>query len=104
MERRVLVLGGGIAGLAAAAEISKKLPVTLLEATNRLGGRIHTIAGNQNLPIELGAEFVHGKSPALWKLIRAAKLRTHTVPDRHWDLKNGTLRENESFWDQLAGV
>src|SRR3954464_9604292 len=104
MEHRVLVLGGGIAGLAAAAEISKKLPVTLIEATNRLGGRIHTIAGNQNVPIELGAEFVHGKAPALWKFIRAAKLKTHTVPDRHWILKNGTLDEDTNFWDELAEV
>ena len=104
MEHRVLVLGAGIAGLAAAAEISKKLPVTLLEATNRLGGRIHTIVGNKNIPVELGAEFVHGKAPTLWKFIRASKLKTHTVPDRHWILKNGTLNEDTNFWDELAEV
>jgi monoamine oxidase len=56
----VIVLGAGVAGLAAARDLTAAgLRVLLLEARNRLGGRVmthHTAEG----PIELGAEFVHG--------------------------------------------
>src|SRR5438128_719470 len=104
MESRVLAVGGGIAGLAAALEISKKRAVTVLEARDRLGGRIHTILTPEKIPLELGAEFIHGKSPAIWRLIRAAQLKTSVVPDRHWIVKNGLLSENKGFWDELSEV
>jgi monoamine oxidase len=56
----VIILGAGVAGLAAARDLTAAgLRVLLLEARNRLGGRVltrHTLQG----PIELGAEFVHG--------------------------------------------
>jgi monoamine oxidase len=56
-----LIIGGGIAGLTAARHLTEAgLRITLLEARNRLGGRIctHSTAG---FPVELGAEFVHGR-------------------------------------------
>ena len=42
---RVVVIGGGVSGLAAASELIKNgfTHVTILEAQDRLGGRIHTI-------------------------------------------------------------
>jgi len=61
----VLVLGAGVAGLAAAQELSQVgLRVIVLEARDRVGGRIFTqqVAGYP-LPIELGAEFIHGRPP-----------------------------------------
>src|SRR5215470_14436255 len=40
MSERVLVIGGGLAGLAAAAALAPRgFQVTLLESRNRLGGR-----------------------------------------------------------------
>lgn len=54
-ETRAVVVGGGIAGLVAALECAKVgMPVTLVEATPRLGG---TIAGAdfEGLPLDLGA-------------------------------------------------
>jgi monoamine oxidase len=40
----IIVIGAGAAGLMAAHELSKKgRQVTILEASNRLGGRIHTL-------------------------------------------------------------
>ena len=59
----VIVIGAGFAGLAAAHYLKKKkVKVTVLEARNRIGGRVHSFnIPDENLVIELGAEWV-GKS------------------------------------------
>jgi len=56
----VIVLGAGVAGLAAARDLTAGgLRVLLIEARTRLGGRVFTHQTPEG-PIELGAEFVHG--------------------------------------------
>lgn len=102
----VLIIGAGISGLAAAETMaSEGKSVTLLEARERTGGRINT-AGSRigNLPIELGAEFVHGAKNATWEMIRAAGLETQEVPGRHWQWEQGRLREDNRAWDELEKV
>src|SRR6185312_12694359 len=43
------------------------LVVFILEARHRIGGRIHTLHDSLSpVPIELGAEFIHGTPPAIW--------------------------------------
>jgi monoamine oxidase len=67
----VIVIGAGVAGLTAARELQKKgLEVLVLEARDRIGGRIHTTRP-RGWPthVEAGAEFVHGRPPHLLKLI-----------------------------------
>ncbi len=74
----VAILGAGVAGLAAArllAEAGKS--VVVLEARDRVGGRILTVrSAHAALPIELGAEFVHGRPPDLLALLAEAGLET----------------------------
>jgi monoamine oxidase len=72
----VLVLGAGMAGLSAARELSLRgLSVTVLEARARAGGRILTEeVPDWPSPVELGAEFVHGRPRELFELIDAAGL------------------------------
>jgi monoamine oxidase len=58
---RVLILGAGLAGLAAAYYLTRKgVPVTVLEARTRAGGRVFTqqVDPNGGLHAELGAEWV----------------------------------------------
>jgi monoamine oxidase len=78
----VLVLGAGIAGLAAAERLAAGgLRVLILEARDRLGGRIHTVYDPAlDHPIELGAEFVHGGPPELVRLIRESGLSLENLP------------------------
>jgi monoamine oxidase len=100
----VIVVGAGIAGLAAADALSTEgISVTVLEARERIGGRIHTAATEGGtVPIEIGAEFVHGARNETWRLIRAAALATHEVPDSHWISMKGVLVRDPDFWDQLS--
>lgn len=64
-ETDVCVVGGGVAGLTAAGHLAANgKGVLLIEARDRLGGRIETRFVD-DLPVELGAEFAHGQHPAL---------------------------------------
>lgn len=78
-EPDVIVVGAGVAGLAVARDLTAAgLRVLLLEARNRLGGRImthHTPEG----PVELGAEFVHGAVDEILGVAQQAKLPLHEV-------------------------
>jgi monoamine oxidase len=55
-NNQVLIVGGGLSGLCLAYYLHKeKVPVTVLEAASRLGGRIQTQIGEVETPLELGA-------------------------------------------------
>ena len=71
-----IVLGAGIAGLAAARVLAQAgRQVLVLEAQGRVGGRMRTHhAAGLPQPIELGAEFIHGRPPELLALLNEAKL------------------------------
>jgi len=72
-----LIIGAGMAGLTAARALAEAgQHVLILEARDRIGGRIHTQhVGSEAL--ELGAEFIHGRPPELWALIEEAGLATY---------------------------
>jgi monoamine oxidase len=77
-EPEVIVLGAGAAGLAAAAELARAgKRVLLLEARDRIGGRCWTrhLPG-VSVPLEMGAEFVHGKPRATLQLLKRAAATT----------------------------
>ncbi|MYA15559.1 MAG: FAD-dependent oxidoreductase [Gammaproteobacteria bacterium] len=60
--RRVAIVGAGIAGLAAAAELraAGADDVVVLEARDRIGGRIWTSKIGGTAPVDLGASWIHG--------------------------------------------
>src|SRR3984885_1522354 len=65
----VIVIGAGVAGLAAAARLAESgVSVTILEARDRIGGRVFTRRDAATpIPIELGAEFIHGMAPEIFE-------------------------------------
>lgn len=79
----IVVIGGGIAGVAAASQLSAQgHQVVMLEARSRLGGRINTDRSFA-MPIDLGASWIHGPSQAnpLVALAAKAGLTTAVTPD-----------------------
>lgn len=60
-SRRVIVIGAGLAGLSAARDlVARGYDVTVLEARDRIGGRIWTSRAWPDLPMDLGASWIHG--------------------------------------------
>lgn len=55
-QENIIIVGGGLTGLTLAYLLSKKnISPTIVEADSRLGGRIQTIKGINETPLELGA-------------------------------------------------
>src|SRR5215510_6408887 len=103
-DNSILIIGAGAAGLAAARDLSRAgCQVTVLEARDRVGGRVFTVKDSV-VPVELGAEFVHGRSPALWEIAKAANLRLHEVSERHWYFDDGKLSKSRDFWRKVEGL
>ncbi len=85
-EPDVIVVGAGIAGLTAAAKLGRSgLSVLLLEARDRVGGRIWTQRSpTHDVPIEFGAEFIHGLPPEIWQPLQSANARITEVQGDSW--------------------
>lgn len=96
-----------MSGLSAARKLAEAgHPVTLLEASARVGGRILTHREGTEI-IELGAEFIHGKPPELWSLIDEAKLETYELDGRNLNFEQGTLHKSnqpDEEEDEAAGI
>lgn len=80
----VVVLGAGVAGLSTAhALVDTELDVLVVEARDRLGGRVHTDRSFAGFPLEFGAEFVHGERVPTWEWLE--RLGLETV---HWNKRD----------------
>ena len=106
MNSPIIIVGAGAAGLAAARELTgARRGVVVLEARDRIGGRVFTHREQRApVPIELGAEFVHGKPPELWKIATAANLELYEVSERHWYFEKGRVSKSGEFWRTINSL
>ncbi len=71
----IIVLGAGLAGLTTAYGLQKAgIPCLLLEARDKIGGRVHTISTPSGATIEMGATWFADKHIHLMKLIKELKV------------------------------
>lgn len=96
----VIIIGAGAAGLMAAKILSAKgTNVLMLEARDRLGGRIHTIKDSFSSNCEAGAEFIHGNLKLTKRLLKEAALRQTKIKGEIYRMKNGYIKEEDDFPD-----
>ncbi|MCK1385660.1 NAD(P)/FAD-dependent oxidoreductase [Bradyrhizobium sp. 21] len=96
-SEHIVVVGAGAAGLAAARELARAgRTMTILEARERCGGRIHPLPASQfGYPADGGAEFVHGEAPVTRALLREAGLSLQGIDGEHWSFDGADiLRED----------
>ena len=98
---KVIIIGAGFAGLAAALQLHKKnIEFVILEARNRIGGRVfsHTIDPAENLVIELGAEWVGNSHARVRELCDEFSLELQNNQfDTHLIYQGKYYKKNE--WD-----
>jgi len=102
-KKKIIVVGGGIAGLACAYELMKRgHEVVVLEATGRTGGHVRTMHDPlaDGLYADVGAEhFYYPGYTAYWRYLREFELTPITYPRREHMVRffNGKLFTEEDL-------
>ena len=81
-NRSVIVIGAGLAGLTAARELEREQArVTVLEARDRVGGRVHTVRGifEDGQHGEAGADLIEGQQSYVLELARSVGLKPQRI-------------------------
>jgi monoamine oxidase len=101
-----IIVGAGAAGLMAARELRHAgREILVLESSDRIGGRVLTLHGtNAGVPVELGAEFIHGDAPETTRLLDEARLVTISVDGEQYRSDKGELSPQGDIWKKMRRV
>lgn len=102
MQHSVIIIGAGVAGLSAGQALrSAGIEPLILEARERIGGRINT--DHTHGPVELGAEFIHGEHATTWEIVRAHQFAT--IPwgtDRRFGINGALVPADDTLGTRVA--
>ena len=119
----VIVIGAGMAGLAAAQKLRKELPdhfsLIVLEARDRIGGRIHTVqdvvdgdTGNSHacISVDMGATWIHGhRGNPMAKIAKQIDTKillddeeTLIITEKGLKISGDRVKEYQSKFDELV--
>jgi len=107
VDTDAIVIGAGAAGLAAARGLaSRSVRVVLLEARDRIGGRVWSRPVPRTAtPVELGAEFIHGKGELTMRLLREAGTASIDTGGERWTCsEDGELRRVDKDLSSVGGI
>ena len=106
VDADVIVVGAGAAGLAAATSLVEGgLDVLVLEARDRVGGRLDTVTSlSTGVPIEVGAEFMHGTAAPIRALAERYDLRTVDISGQRFEHTTRGLRVARDYSGRLDRV
>src|SRR5215831_12280231 len=96
----VVIIGAGAAGIAAARGLrAAGRRVTILEARDRVGGRVWTTHDLAAFPIELGAEWVHGEHVVTGRWVQECGLEAvdARLNEGWWAFVRGTRLDPQGF-------
>jgi monoamine oxidase len=102
----IAIVGAGAAGLTALRVLDRAgCKVLCLEARDRIGGRILTLHDPLSpIPIELGAEFLHGRAPELWQFVESGSLAAYDIAERAVHIQGGKVQHHADSWELVGRV
>ncbi|MEB3162409.1 MAG: FAD-dependent oxidoreductase [Prochlorothrix sp.] len=100
----ILVIGAGMAGISAARQLQEAgYRVTVLEGRDRIGGRVWTSRQWEQVPIDLGASWIHGEQgnplSAIADTIQAPRQATNSEEWPLYDAQGRLLSDRD--WEQI---
>ena len=102
----VVIIGAGASGLVAASELARAgRSALLLDARDRVGGRIWSRhEPGLAVPVELGAEFIHGRARATFALLAKAASAAVETAGEHWTLRDGKLLPSQDLFAEVRAA
>ena len=102
----VIIIGAGAAGLMAAKKLSAEgLKVCVLEARDRIGGRIYTTKEHDfSTTVEGGAEFIHGNLSVTLDLLKEAAVDKREIAGDMWQVTDGRWTQKNDFFENTELV
>jgi monoamine oxidase len=99
----VVVIGAGAAGVTAAAALARaRRSALLIDGRDRIGGRIWSLnEPGLPVPVELGAEFIHGLSKPTFALLERTGGAALDANRDHFTLREGKLVPSENLFAQI---
>jgi monoamine oxidase len=94
-----IIIGAGASGLTVASRLSRmRKDILILEARDRLGGRIYTFTDDDfKIPVELGAEFIHGELPVTMAMLKEYGIEYFHVKGDVIQIRQGEPERDKDF-------